>query len=56
MRKDQRKMTIEERLERLTGIVQALASSTAARDAEIETHTNQLGVLIDLAATRQKGE
>jgi uncharacterized protein (DUF3084 family) len=47
-------MSIDERLDRLTGIVESLAASVVARDDQIEAHTRQIGALIELAARHQK--
>jgi hypothetical protein len=41
-------MTIEERLERLTGIVESLAGTIVAHDNQIEAHDNQIGALIQI--------
>ena len=49
-----RDMSIDERLDRLTGIVESLAASVVARDDQIEAHTRQIGALIELAARHQK--
>lgn len=47
-------MTTDERIDRLTGIVESLAASVVAHDNQIEAHTNQIGAMIDLAARQQK--
>jgi uncharacterized protein (DUF3084 family) len=47
-------MSIDERLERLTGVVESLAASVVARDDQIDAHTRQIGALIELAAKHQK--
>ena len=47
-------MSTDERLDRLTGIVESLAASVVARDDQIEAHTRQIGALIELAAKHQK--
>jgi hypothetical protein len=47
-------VSIDERLDRLTGIVESLETSVVARDDQIEAHTRQIGALIELAATHQK--
>ena len=44
-------MTTDERMDRLTTIVESLASSAVHHDNQIEAHTNQIGGLIT-AATR----
>jgi hypothetical protein len=51
-RKESGKMTIEEKLEKLTGIVDSLAASVVAHDDLIEAHDRQIGAMIDLAATQ----
>jgi hypothetical protein len=47
-------MTIDERLERLTGIVESLAGTIVAHDHQIEAHAQQIRAMIDLAATQQQ--
>jgi len=47
-------VTTDERIDRLTGIVESLAASVVAHDNQIEAHTNQIGAMIDLAARQQK--
>jgi uncharacterized protein (DUF3084 family) len=47
-------MTTEEKLDRLTGIVETLAGSIAAHDNKIEAHDRQIEALIELASTQQK--
>jgi len=47
-------MSLDERLERLTGIVESLAASVVARDDQIDAHTRQIGALIEVAARHQK--
>ena len=47
-------MSTDERLDRLTGIVESLAASVVARDDQIEAHTRQIGALIELAAKHQR--
>ena len=47
-------MSIDERLERLTGVVESLAASVVARDDQIDAHTRQIGALIEVAARHQK--
>jgi len=42
-------MTIDERMERLTGIVETLAGSVVAMDNQIEAHDRQIEALITLA-------
>jgi hypothetical protein len=42
-------MTIEERIERLTGIVESLAASVVAHDNQIEAHGRQIEGLIKVA-------
>jgi hypothetical protein len=49
-RKEPGKMTIEEQLERLAGVVSSLAASVVAHDDQIEAHDRQIGAMIDLAA------
>ena len=41
-------MTVEEKLERLTGIVDSLAGAVVAHDNQIEEHNNQIGALIQI--------
>jgi len=53
-RKASGKMTIEEKLEKLTGIVDSLAASVVAHDDLIEAHDRQIGAMIDLAAKQQQ--
>jgi ABC-type transporter Mla subunit MlaD len=47
-------VTTEEKIERLTGIVETLAGSAAAHDDQIGAHTRQIGAMIDLAAAQQQ--
>ncbi|MGA2144132.1 MAG: hypothetical protein ABSH49_04135 [Bryobacteraceae bacterium] len=47
-------MTTDEKLDRLTGIVESLAASAVAHDNQIEAHSKQIGALIDLATKQQK--
>jgi ABC-type transporter Mla subunit MlaD len=47
-------MTTDERLDRLTVIVDSLAASVVARDDQMDAHTRQIGALIDLASRHQK--
>ena len=47
-------MNLEERIERLTGIVESLAASVVTHDNQIEAHTRQIGAIVDLAATQQR--
>ena len=42
-------MTIDERMERLTSIVETLAGSVVAMDNQIEAHDRQIEALITLA-------
>jgi len=42
-------MTIDERMDRLTGIVETLAGSVVAMDNHIEAHDRQIAALITLA-------
>ena len=42
-------MDIDQRLDRLTGIVESLAASVVAHDNQIEAHNNRIGALITLA-------
>jgi hypothetical protein len=42
-------MTIEEQIERLTGIVNGLASATVAHGEHIEAHDRQIAGLLKLA-------
>jgi hypothetical protein len=42
-------MTIEEKLERLTGIVESLAGTIVAHDNQIEAHDRQIGALLQVA-------
>jgi transposase len=46
-------MNVEEKIERLTGIVESLAASVVAHDNQIEAHARQIGAIIDLAGTQQ---
>jgi ABC-type transporter Mla subunit MlaD len=47
-------MSLDERLERLAGIVESSAASVVARDNQIGAHTRQIGALIEVAARHQK--
>jgi uncharacterized protein (DUF3084 family) len=47
-------VTTDERIDRLTGVLEALAASVVARDNQIDAHDRQIGALIDLAAKHQK--
>jgi hypothetical protein len=47
-------MTTEEKLDRLTGIVDALAASVVAHDNQIEAHNKQIGALIELATESKR--
>ena len=42
-------MTVEERLDRLTGIVESLAASVVAHDDQLEAHDDQLDMLLQVA-------
>jgi hypothetical protein len=44
-------MNLEEKIERLTGIVDARAGAVVAHDNQIEAHSRQIGAMIELAAT-----
>jgi hypothetical protein len=46
-------MTTDERLDRLTGIVETLAGAVTAHDSVLEAHDRQIGALITLAAKNQ---
>ena len=46
-------MTTDEKLERLTGIVEVLAGAVAAHDSVLEAHARQIGALIELAEKNQ---
>ena len=46
--------SIDERLDRLSGIVETLAGAVTAHDSLIEAHDRQLGALITLAEKNQK--
>jgi len=48
-------MTIDERLDRLTTVVETLAGAVAAHDSVLEAHDRQIGALIDLV-TKQREE
>ena len=48
-------MTIDERMERLTGIVETLPGSVNAMDSHIEAHDRQIDALITLAEKHQIG-
>ena len=41
-------MTIDEKLERLTGIVESLAGTIVAHDNSIEAHDRQIGALLQI--------
>ncbi|MGA3099327.1 MAG: hypothetical protein ABSF25_22945 [Bryobacteraceae bacterium] len=43
-------MTTEEKIDRLTGVVESLAASVVAHDSQIEAHTRQLEALIKISA------
>jgi uncharacterized tellurite resistance protein B-like protein len=47
-------MTTEERLNRLTGIVESLAASVVAHDDLIESHDRQIDGLIKVAEKQQQ--
>jgi predicted RNase H-like nuclease (RuvC/YqgF family) len=47
-------MNLEEKIERLSGVVESLAASVVAHDNQIEAHTRQIGAIIELAATQQR--
>jgi hypothetical protein len=47
-------MTTEERLDRLTGIVESLAASVVAHDDLIESHDRQIEGLIKVAQKHQE--
>jgi hypothetical protein len=47
-------MTTQEQLDRLAGIVESLAGGVVAHDRQIDAHTQQIGAMLDLAATQQK--
>jgi len=47
-------MTTDERLDRLTGIVETLAGAVTAHDSVLEAHDRQIGALIELADRNQK--
>jgi hypothetical protein len=51
---DSQDTSTDERLDRLTVIVESLAASVVARDDQIEAHTRQIGALIELAAKHQR--
>jgi hypothetical protein len=42
-------MTTDERLDRLTGVVETLAGAVTAHDSVLEAHDRQIGALIALA-------
>jgi hypothetical protein len=46
-------MTTDERLDRLTGIVETLAGAVTAHDSVLEAHDRQIGALITLAEKNQ---
>jgi len=46
-------MTTDERLDRLTGVVETLAGAVAAHDSVLEAHDRQIGALIKLAEKTQ---
>jgi ABC-type transporter Mla subunit MlaD len=47
-------MNLEEKIERLSGIVESLTASVVAHDNQIAAHTGQIGAIIDLAAAQQR--
>jgi hypothetical protein len=47
-------MTIDERLDRLTAIVEALAGAVTAHDSVLKAHDRQIWALIELADRNQK--
>jgi uncharacterized protein (DUF3084 family) len=47
-------MTIDQRMDRLTGIVEALAASVVARDNQIDAHDRQIDALITIAEKSEK--
>ncbi len=47
-------MAIDERLDRLTGVVETLAGAVTPHDSVIEAHDRQIGALIELADRNQK--
>lgn len=47
-------MTTDERLDRLTGIVETLAGAVSAHDSVLDAHDRQIGALIELADRNQK--
>lgn len=46
-------MTSDEKLDRLTGIVETLAGAVAAHDSVLEAHDRQIGALITIAEKSQ---
>lgn len=46
-------MTTDERLDRLTGVVETLAGAVTAHDSVLEAHDRQIGALITLADKNQ---
>jgi hypothetical protein len=46
-------MTTDERLDKLTGIVETLAGAVTAHDTVLEAHDRQLGALIAVAERNQ---
>jgi hypothetical protein len=48
-------MTIDDRLDRLTGIVETLAGSVVAMDNQIEAHDRQIEALIALGGKTRPG-
>ena len=49
----ERIMNTDEKLDRLTGIVETLAGAVTAHDSVIEAHDRQIGALITLAEKNQ---
>jgi len=47
---ERNEMTTEEKIDRLTGVVESLAASVVAHDSQIEAHTRQLEALIKISA------
>ena len=47
-------MTTEEKLDRLTSIVDSLAASVVHHDDQIEAHNKQIGALIEMAAENRR--
>ena len=54
MTTEERFQRIETALDRLTGVVDALAASVVARDDQTDAHSRQIGALIEVASKHEK--